>query len=133
MSLTDKQQKFVDTFLEFVESGITEKEARLMAKREAGYAETTLYRHIFVEEVKQAIIEGTNLRLVTLLPKAVNKIDSVLDNPEQGGAARLLEAAAQVLDRGGVVKKEAREVTIKAPTGIVIIPSKKPLDEPAIN
>lgn len=128
MALTKLQTVYLDTFLEALDAGVAVAEAYRIAKLEAGYSENTAKRDILTDEMYSEIQTYYNRRMVTKLAKADKKIDSLLDDPEQGGAAVLLNVVNSVLDRGGVIKKESREITIKAPTGIVVMPGKAELD-----
>lgn len=129
MALTAKQQAFLDLYCEAIESGtMTDKEARLHAKNTAGYSEYTTYADIINEDMVTAILAYANQRLVMGIPKAVKKLESVVDDPSQDAAKILLDAVGQWMDRGGIIKKESREVIIKAPTGIVVMPAKIALD-----
>jgi hypothetical protein len=128
MALTDKGRLFVDAFCDAVDTGVAEKEAYALAREAAGYAETTSRRDILSEDVVSAIQAHYNSTMAMKLAKATAKMDSILDDPEQGGATVLLAAVNSVFDRGGLIKKESKEVTIKAPTGIVVMPSKAELD-----
>lgn len=127
--LTEKQQKFVDVYIELLEAGENDGEARKVAREAAGYAPTTSMTHIISGEVQEYLIDWSNKRLALGLPKAINKLNFVIDNPEEKGNANLLAAINTWLDRGGVTKKESKEVTLKIPTGLVILPAKAPLDE----
>lgn len=128
MALTDKAKIFVEAFCDAVDGGVKEAEAYRAAKNIAGYSENTSRADILSEEVILAIQAHYSHSMVLKLSQANAKMDSILEDPEQGGAAVLLQAVNSVFDRGGVIKKESKEVTIKAPTGIVVMPSKAPLD-----
>ena len=128
MALTDNQAKFVDTYCEAVLAGVTESEAYRVAKMEAGYSENTAKRDIYTDSVTEEIRNFGNRYLTEKMPKILKKFDSLLDDPEQGGAPVLLNTINSMLDRNGIIKKESKEVIIKAPTGIVVMPGKVALD-----
>lgn len=125
--LSDKQEIFVEVFCRATEDGLPKREAIKIARDAACYAETTSITHILTPKVKQAILDDINTRLVMLAPQALNKIEDVLNSPEQKGATNLLNAAQTLLDRIGIVKKEAVEVTVKDSSSIIILPPKAPL------
>lgn len=128
MAITSKQVQFVDAFIECIEAGVAEGEAFRTAKAIAGYADATQKRDIITDDVSEELRAYGNRRLVQLLPKALRKFDGLIDDPEQGGAPVLLNTLNSLFDRSGLIKKESKEVTIKAPTGIVVMPSKAELD-----
>ena len=128
MALTEKQTTFLDSFCDAIEAGVTEGEAFRTAKTIAGYSENTQKRDIISDEVADELRAYGNRRLVMTLPKALKKFDGLIDDPEQGGAPVLLNTLNSLFDRSGLIKKEAKEVTIKAPTGIVVMPGKVELD-----
>lgn len=130
LKLTDKQSKFLETFCDCVEDGVEEGEARRLAKEAAGYAQSTTFHHIMSDEMIDAMLHYANRRLALGIPKAIGKLNSVMDDPTQEGVSHILNAVASWLDRGGVTKKESKEITVKAPTGLVYLPPKAPLDEP---
>lgn len=127
--LTTRQQKFVDVYIELVEAGEHDRAARASAKEAAGYSPTTMMVDIISDVMQEYMIQWSNKRLALGLPKIINKLDFVIDNPEEKGNANLLAGINTWLDRGGVTKKESREVTLKVPNGLVILPAKAPLDE----
>lgn len=130
MALTEKQQKFVDAFCEAVDNGVKGREAQHQAKQLAGYAPTTALRDIVTEDMVTEMLSYANRRMVMGIPDAINKLEGIMHDPTQDGAKTLLDTISQWLDRSGVIKKESREVIIKAPTGIVVMPPKAELDEP---
>lgn len=97
---TEKQTKFLAVLFE---PGIDGDVAK--AKRAAGYSENTSTSEV-VASLKDEITEATRSYLVRKSPKAAVKIDTILDNPSSFGAATLLSAAKEILDRTGVVKPE---------------------------
>lgn len=131
MAITDKQTVFLDTFLEALEAGVAEAEAFRTAKQFAGYSDNTSKRDIFTDDVYTEIQSYYNRKMVMKLVTADTKLDSLLKDPSQDGASVLLAAVNSVQDRGGVIKKESKEILIKAPTGLVFMPAKAELDAEA--
>lgn len=129
MALNDKQQVFVDNFCELLDAGVSESDAYAKAKELADYSVNTSRRSILSDDVVEAIRAHYNQKMVLRLSKASNGLDSLLDDPAQDGAAVLLGAVNTTFDRGGVIKKETKEVVIKAPTGVVVLPPKATPDQ----
>ena len=124
---TDKKQKFVEAFADARENGVPEKEALQLALLEAGYSETTRLS-VVLKGLGDEFIQYGDMKLKLKIPTAVNAIESVFDNPDDRGNPNRLAAAASVLDRAGVLKKEAKEVTVQMPSGIAFMPAKVPVD-----
>lgn len=124
---TAKQAAFIRSFWEAVENGVPERTALELAKVEAGYSEGTDIYHI-LEHLDQDLLSRANIEIKLALPKAIKGLKGVLEDPEQKGAANVIAASASVLDRAGVVKKEAKEVNITMPSGIAFMPPKIPVN-----
>lgn len=128
MALTDKQKKFKEAYIVLLEGGMDERNAKRLAKAEAGYSESTNLSDIMTDDLVQEFITDSQRRLAFMTVKAVIKQDEILDTPELKSNGNLQAAINSVLDRTGIAKKESREVTLVSPTGIIIMPGKKPLD-----
>ena len=102
--LTDKQQ----LFLEVLMTPECKGNIRL-AMKEAGYADTTSVS-VVVGPLQKEINEKASMMLAMNAPKAAWGLSDVLDNPEAMGARNSIAAAAQILDRTGLIKKEQVEV-----------------------
>src|SRR5690606_24455748 len=107
----------------------TEAEGNLSrAKELAGYSDNTSTSEI-VASLSDEIAEQALRSLAGQSAEAMYGLLSVLRQPNQLGAANRLKAAAQILDRAGIVKKN-ETIDLKVPeTGIVILPAKKTLKE----
>lgn len=107
-NLTEKQEKFVENFM----SGMKPKDAA----ENAGYSEAT------VRNVRQNIIESdsvkkelnsrsggniflSRIRLLNLSPKAIDKIESVLEDPSASPKTQL-RAAETILNRSDELKEK---------------------------
>lgn len=123
----ERQEKFVALYWEAVEEGVPEKLALELAKKDAGYAESTPLSSI-LKTIGEDLVSHANLEVKLMLPKATKSLKSVLDDPEQKGAANAIAASASVYDRAGVLKKESKEVNITMPTGIAFMPPKIPVN-----
>lgn len=117
---TEKQRIYLDVLFE---TG-----CQRQAKKEAGYSINSRTRDILkseemLTEVKKLLQE----RMVMLGPKAVNKLEHLLDNPADVGGAVLRGTATDVLDRIGLGKQDSLEVHLKQPDGIIELPVKVPV------
>lgn len=128
MALTSKQTAFADTYLELLDAEVVEAEAFRQAKSFAQYADTTVRSDILSDEMLTYIQAYYNRAMIIRMAKASRKMDDLLDEPDSKGAAVLLGTVNSVFDRGGVIKKESKEITVKAPTGVVAMPPKVELD-----
>tara|TARA_B100000768_G_scaffold142658_1_gene134611 strand:- start:3531 stop:3905 length:375 start_codon:yes stop_codon:yes gene_type:complete len=102
--LTDMQK----LFLEVLMTPECKGNIRL-AMQDAGYADTTSITSV-VAPLQKEINEKASLMLAMNAPKAAWGLSDVLDNPEAMGARNSIAAAAQILDRTGLVKKEQIDV-----------------------
>ena len=95
----------------------------------AGYSTNTKISEV-VRPLKDLIIDRTSELMAMNAAKATHGVIGVLDQPSLPGAKNILQAAREVLDRSGIVKKEQVEVT--APSGgMFVLPPKRPVDESA--
>lgn len=117
--LTEFQTKFLELIFQPQYIG-NEKQAAI----DAGYSPNTQLLQIY-DTLKRELIEKADTILARKIPKSINGIESVLDNPDQKGAKAKLEAATIVLDRVGISKRDRMEIEIKNPSGVFIIPAKK--------
>ena len=115
--LTNNQQKFLIAL--FGEAKGNPKKAAEIA----GYAETS-YGNI-VKGLKDIIIERAENVLAMHSPKAVMGLVDAMDEDGLTPAANIrIEAAKQILDRVGIVKKEKIDINAKVAHGIFILPPK---------
>ena len=101
---TDKQRIFLDA--------LTSEECRGSIKKAmqvAGYAENTSST-VVVSALKEEINERASMVMAMNSTKAAWGMVDVLDDPGAMGARNSIAAAAQILDRIGLVKKEQVEV-----------------------
>ena len=115
--LTSQQKIFIDSL--FGEAKGNPKKAGELA----GYAETS-YPNI-VKSLKDTIIERAEGVLAMHSPKAVMGLVNAMDEDGMTPAANIrIEAAKQILDRVGLVKKEKIDISAKLAHGIFILPPK---------
>ena len=121
-SLTDSQEKFLDVL--FGEArGDPRKAGEL-----AGYSEHSYPK--VVRNLKQEIISRAENYLATHSAKAATKMVDMLDEDGTTPHANIrLEAAKQILDRIGIVRKDQLDINMKSLHGIFILPAKDIIDK----
>jgi hypothetical protein len=76
--------------------------------------------------LKQEIVSRAENYLAVHSAKAATKMVNMLDEDGTTPHANIrLEAAKQILDRIGIVKKDQLDITMKAVHGIFILPAKE--------
>lgn len=113
--LTEMQQKFLDVLFEEA------KGDPLKAKKLAGYSDNVPTSAV-VRPLENEIAELTQKFIATSATKAAYSMVSVMEEPTQLGAKEKMNAAKDLLDRGGFGKTEKVEVT--AATPLFILPAK---------
>ena len=117
-SLTNTQEKFLDVL--FGEARGNLKKAGELA----GYSEHSYPK--VVRNLKQEIISRAENYLATHSAKAATKMVDMLDEDGTTPHASIrMEAAKQILDRIGIVKKEQMDINMKAMHGLFILPPKE--------
>jgi|TARA_R110002153_G_scaffold7834_2_gene34831 hypothetical protein len=101
---TDKQRLFLDALMSEECRGNIRK-----AMTAAGYASNTNATAV-VRPLSKEINDQANLMLAMNAPRAAFSMRDVLEDPSAMGARNSIAAAAQILDRTGLVKKEQVEV-----------------------
>ena len=119
-SLTSTQEKFLDAL--FGEARGNPRKAGELA----GYSEHSYPK--VVRNLKQEIISRAENYLATHSAKAATKMVDMLDEDGTTPHASIrMEAAKQILDRIGIVRKDQIDINMKSLHGIFILPAK---DEP---
>jgi hypothetical protein len=115
--LTEQQQKFIDVL--FGEANGSPKRAGEIA----GYSPFSYSK--VVKSLKDEILERAEYSLAFNSAKAVKGLVNALDDDGTTPGANIrMEAAKQILDRTGLVKKEKIDITGKMAHGIFILPPK---------
>ena len=114
--LTEQQQKFLDVLFDQANGDIP------VAKKLAGYAETTSTTHI-IKGLKEEIIDATQTYLSRNAPKAAMAMVGALYDPTELGIRDKMQAAKELLDRTGLVKTEKMQVEAKG--GVMLMPPKQ--------
>ena len=121
-SLTDSQEKFLDAL--FGEARGNPKKAGELA----GYSEHSYPK--VLRNLKQEIVSRAENYLATHSAKAATKMVDMLEEDGTTPHANIrLEAAKQILDRIGIVKKDQIDINMKAMHGIFILPAKDNIDK----
>ena len=116
--LTEKQKIFLSALF-----GEANGEPRAAAEI-AGYAPTSYPK--VVHGLKDQIIERAETVLAAHSPKAALSIANAIDDDGSiPGASIRMEAAKQILDRVGLVKREKLDINAKVAHGIFILPAKE--------
>ncbi len=118
--LTEQQQKFLDVLFDQAGGDIP------LAKKLAGYAETTSTTHI-IKGLKEEIIDATQTYLSRNAPKAAMAMVGALYDPTELGIRDKMQAAKELLDRSGLVKTEKMQVEAKG--GVMLMPPKQMDDD----
>jgi hypothetical protein len=118
-NLTDKQQKFLDILFGEAE-GDPQKAMEL-----AGYVSSRF--HDLLESLHDEIIHKAEQFIAMHAPAAAMGLTGILlgtdDKPNTNAR---MEAARQILDRAGIVKKDKMDINIDSEKGIFIFPAKAP-------
>jgi hypothetical protein len=101
---TEKQRAFLEALMMKEVKGSIRK-----AMDVAGYSKTTTINSM-IESLGHEIHERASRILAMNAPKAAWGMVDVLDDPGAMGARNSIAAAAQIMDRTGLVKKEQVEV-----------------------
>mgnify|MGYP001198950895 FL=1 len=116
--LSDKQKQFLSALFGEAQGNPSE------AAKLAGYAPTSYPK--VVRGLKDEIIERAESVLAAHSPKAaISMANAIEDDGSIPGANIRMEAAKQILDRVGLVKKEKIDVNAKVAHGIFILPPKE--------
>ena len=94
------------------------------AKHLAGYNPAYSTRALLSgKRMQEAVEKATKDYFTQVAPESVMSILAILRDPARPGSANRLNAAKELLDRGGFVKTEKMEVT--AGGGLFILPAKE--------
>lgn len=124
---TQQQLDFVQYYLEESKNTVDYIAAAKIARSKAGYADNVPLSPL-LNSVKDLIIESMKTQLITMLPKLVNKMEKVVDNPAEPGAKTVVAAISTMMDRAGLIKPDESTLNIKAPNGVIILPQKQSIE-----
>ena len=121
-NLTNTQEKFLDVL--FGEAkGDPKKAGELTGYSEHSYPKV-------LRNLKSEIISRAENYLATHSAKAATKMVDMLDEDGTTPHANIrLEAAKQILDRIGIVRKDQLDINMKSLHGIFILPAKDIIDK----
>ena len=121
-SLTDTQEKFLDAL--FGEAQGNPKRAGELA----GYSEHSYPK--VLRNLKDEIVKRAENYLAIHSAKAATKMVNMLDEDGTKPHASIrMEAAKQILDRIGIVKKDQLDVNMNLKHGMFILPAKDEVEE----
>jgi len=121
-NLTNSQEKFLDVL--FGEARGDPKKAGELA----GYSNHSYPK--VVRNLKSEIISRAENYLATHSAKAATKMVDMLDEDGTTPHASIrMEAAKQILDRIGIVRKDQIDINMKSLHGIFILPAKDNIDK----
>ena len=121
--MTDEPKKYTEKQNAFLEALMGEARGNIRKAMDiAGYSKGTGASEVTVP-LKEEIIERASMMLAMNAPKAAHGLLGVLDDPTEMGARNAINAAREVLDRTGLVKREKVEVTNNG-GGMFILPPK---------
>ena len=113
---TEKQSAFLEALMGEARGNIRK------AMDLAGYSKGTNQGEV-TGPLREEIIERASMMLAMNAPKAAHGLIDVLNDPTALGARNAINAAREVLDRTGLIKKEKIEVTNNG-GGMFILPPK---------
>ena len=121
-SLTDIQEKFLDALFGTAR-GDPKKAGEL-----AGYSNHSYPK--VLRNLKQEIVSRAENYLAVHSAKAATKMVDMLDEDGTTPHANIrMEAAKQILDRIGIVRKDQIDINMKSLHGIFILPAKDNIDK----
>ena len=121
-SLTDSQEKFLDAL--FGEAQGNPKRAGELA----GYSEHSYPK--VLRNLKDEIVKRAENYLAIHSAKAATKMVNMLEEDGTTPHASIrMEAAKQILDRIGIVKKDQLDVNMNLKHGMFILPAKDEVEE----
>lgn len=115
--LTEKQEAFLDALLNECNGNV---KAAMLA---AGYSPSTKTFEV-VEPLKDEIIARTKTFLASNAPKAMLSMVEVLHDPNALGNKNKINAAKDIMDRAGLMKKDEADVG-NAANVMFILPAKR--------
>jgi len=122
--LTERQETFVDTLLH--NGGNVDNAMKL-----AGYKPSS--RQWLVNSVKDEVLNRTEHLLALNSARAAQRIITTIDDDGTEPRAEIrLKAAESLLNRVGLGRKDTVQHNVTALHGVVLLPSKKPVQEVVI-
>jgi|TARA_Y100000015_G_C2386884_1_gene87941 hypothetical protein len=117
------EKKYTEKQAAFLEALMGEARGNIRKAMDlAGYSKGTNQGEV-TGPLREEIIERASMMLAMNAPKAAHGLIDVLNDPTALGARNAINAAREVLDRTGLIKKEKIEVTNNG-GGMFILPPK---------
>lgn len=117
LELTNMQKIFLDALYEDAKGDVKQ------AMKIAGYAASTPISHV-IEPLAEEIVKRGQAFMSAHVPKATLRMLKIIDDASELGSAVSLAASKEVLDRGGLAKKESLSISAEGVTGIFLLPAK---------
>lgn len=124
--LTPQQELFLEALFD---EELNPSADHNLAKEVAGYNPSTSTRSIMAA-IKTSLQDDVQNYFLLNSPRAAKEIVNIMtnDNPIPG-SEKVLAAAVQILDRGGVTKPEKQQVEVQHSIGVVLLPALEEPDE----
>lgn len=127
--MTDKQEltSQEQLFLDYLFDGNSIRhpdEAKVLA----GYPQDYPWLKI-MSKCNEALIKKYDDYLTLTAGKGLVGLVDVIENSHIPGSAVKLKAIIELLDRGGVVKKESKESSVNTPSYVFLLPQKQEIKE----
>lgn len=115
--LTERQEALIAALLGEAKGDIR------TAMTMAGYSKNTNVREA-IKPIQEEVIDAAQMMMAMNAPRAAMSMVGLLNDPNVLGARNLVQAAKEILDRAGVIKRE--KVEISGPeSGLFILPPKQ--------
>lgn len=119
--LTEAQERFIDAIVE-QRGNVAQACAQLDISETWGYK--------LVRQLREHIIARAESILALHAPRAAFEYADALDGTTiPANQTQRMEAAKQILDRVGIIKKEKVEIDANVNGGILILPPRKPVED----
>ena len=121
--LSAQEQLFLDNV--FGSEGLMHPEE---AKVRAGYDKSYPVTKI-IAKIRKEFLNSCDDYLTLYTPQGIAGLLEVLNNPMEPGSKVKLQAVVELLDRGGVTKKDKTEEQQTVKNFMFVLPSKQPIEE----
>jgi len=98
------------------------------AKVMAGYPQDYPWLKI-IEKCNEALLKRYDDYLAVKSAQGLVGLLDIIENPHEPGTSVKLKAITELLDRGGVVKKEKTETAVMAPNYVFLLPQKNEIKD----
>jgi len=121
--LSISERAFLDHL--FSPEGLRHPEvAKEMAGYDKNYSVTSL-----INKIRKEFISRCDDYLTMYSPQGIAGLLDIINNPMEPGAKVKLQAIVELLDRGGVTKKDKTEEQQSVQNFMFVLPAKQPIEE----